>query len=86
MHLEEHLNDKPFPVEDARYECEAELFAKVGMMMNIDYQIHHVEVAAGETVYTVRIPAKRASKPPLYMTHGFGGTSLFYYDLVPALR
>jgi hypothetical protein len=42
----------------------------------------------GETVYTVRIRSisPTTNNTPLYMTHGFGGTSLFYYDIAAILR
>lgn len=84
------LDDNKYKESSKRSFTTARRIIESGGIQSSEYDISMVEMAPGESIFTVRVKctstAANLQTPPLYMTHGFGGSSLFYYDLLKDLR
>jgi|JI6StandDraft_1071083.scaffolds.fasta_scaffold03400_2 pimeloyl-ACP methyl ester carboxylesterase len=61
-------------------------FSSVGMQSG-EYYLRDVPINSQEWIHTVLVPTTSiGSTTTFYLTHGFGGTALFFYELVARLR
>ena len=47
--------------------------------------MNNIEIGEGDKLHTIYIPSEKAKKNNIYLSHGFGGTSLMYFPVIPLL-